>query len=176
MRHSSIVTLAVALSLASCGGEAESDGAVKAEEMAERVASADIKPQPGRYRSTVEVLEFTIPGTPPDMSEMMRGHMARRTSEYCLTQEEAKRGFEKMARQSQEGRDCKVEKFEVAGGDIDARMTCAVPGQGQVTMTMTGTGSPTRSDMDMTMKGDFAGQGEATMRMKVSNERIGDCP
>lgn len=180
MRQIPVVATALCLALAACGGdpasEAESDGVVTAEEMAERVASADIKPQPGLYRSTVEVLEFSIPGAPPEVNDMMRGNMARRTSEYCLTQEEADRGFEKMARQSQEGRDCKVEKFTVDGSDIDARMTCAVPGQGQMTMTMTGTGSPTGSDMDMSMKGDFAGQGEASMRMKVSNERIGDCP
>lgn len=180
MRPIPVVATALCLALAACGGDpasdAESGGVVTGEEMAERVAAADIKPQPGRYRSTVEVLEFAIPGAPPEMSEMMRGNMAKRTSEYCLTQEEADRGFEKMARQSQEGSDCKVEKFAVAGGDIDARMTCAVPGQGTMTMTMTGTGSPTRSDMDMTMKGDFAGQGEASMRMKVTNERIGDCP
>ncbi|MFZ9396777.1 MAG: DUF3617 domain-containing protein [Erythrobacter sp.] len=179
MRRSAIFAATCLVSLAACGSDpasdAESGGVVTSEEMAERVAAADIKPQAGQYRSTVEVLEFTLPGAPKEVNEVMRSNMAKRTSEYCLTQEEADRGFEKMARQSQQGSDCTVEKFDVAGGDIEARMTCAVPGQGKMTMTMSGTGSATGSDMEMTMKGDFAGQGEATIRMKVSNERIGDC-
>lgn len=179
MRYQPVLAISAILLLAACGGdpadEAASGDSVSPAEIAERVDAADIKPQPGRYRSTVEIQELDIPGAPPQMAEMMRSQMGSQTNEYCLTQEESERGFEEMARQSQEGSDCQVEKFDAAGGKIDARMACTMPGQGKMTMTMVGTGSSTGSEMDMTMKGNFAGPQESTIRMKVNHERIGDC-
>lgn len=169
------------LALAGCGesdsGSADADGdsEVSVAEAADRVESAGIKPDPGQYRMTMEILEFTVPGAPAGMADMMRQEMGNQTSEYCLTPEDAERGYEEMARQSQQSDECTFSRFDVDGGNIDAEMTCNTPQQGTMTMTLQGEGTATASTMNMTMRGDFSGMGEMTMRARASHERIGDC-
>jgi len=170
--------------LASCGTEAEesTDGAdaggeaasgdLSMAEVAERAEAASVKPQPGLYRSQVELVDADIPGAPAQAMEMMRGMMDR-SFEYCLTPEEAEGGYEQMADQSQEG-DCSFQKFDIDGGDIDAAMTCD-GGGGPVSMTMQGTGTETSADFTMSMKGNMGGTGEGSMTIRAQHERIGEC-
>lgn len=174
-----IVFLAASCALvAACSdsgsADTDGDGEVSAEEMAEAVADADIKPMAGQYRSTAELVSAEIPGAPANMVEMMKSGMAKHTNEYCLTEEEADKGFEKMAKESQDG-DCTVDSFTVAGGDIDAKMTCSTDGKGKMNITLDGTGSPTKMDMTVTMDGSLPGLGQAKMVMRNQSERIGDC-
>ena len=167
-----------AIALASCGGgqpDETSGGDISITEAAERAKMSAIKPQPGQYRVTMEVLEISIPGAPANIVEMMKETMAGSTHEYCLTQEDVDKGFEKMARQSQDNDDCSFERFDVNGGDFDAKMVCNVEGQGRTTMTMEGKGTPTSSVMDMRLTGQAGGMGEMNMHMKATHERIGDC-
>lgn len=181
MRLHTLVLALSSLALASCGGDSDGTTAdsgpsenLSAEEVAERTRDSGIKPEPGQYRVSMEVLEVSIPGAPQGAADMMRSMMGGQTHQYCLTQDEVDEGFENMARQSQEG-DCTFDRWDINGGDFDGKMTCDVPGQGAMTMTMTGTGSPTRSEVNMTMQGDMAGMGQSTIRMKATHERIGDC-
>lgn len=167
------------IALAACGGsdapdEADNAEAISMEEAADRARSSQMKPSPGQYEATIEVLEVDIPGAPDGAAEMMRGMMGGRKHKYCLTQDEVENGFEQMARKSQDG-DCQFERFDVSGGTFDGRMTCKVKGQGAMTMTMHGEGTPTSSTMDMTMQGDMGGMGQSTIRMRSTHERIGDC-
>lgn len=177
MRFTIPVLAAFALPLAACGGsdveESSGDG-LSMEEVADRMQSADIKPEPGQYRVNMEVLEVTIPGAPEGTAEMMRDMMGGRTHQYCLTQEDVEKGFENMAKQGQDG-DCTFERWDIDGGKFDGRMSCSVQGQGKMTMTMSGNGTPTRSEVDMKMEGNMTGMGDSTIRMKATHERIGDC-
>ncbi|MDG5746979.1 DUF3617 domain-containing protein [Qipengyuania sp. XHP0207] len=172
-----LIAGAAALGLAGCGGgtsaDADGDGEITSAEVAEK-AEEMVKPEAGQYRATSELVELEAPGAPPQAVELMRGMMDN-SFEYCLTQEEADRGFEEMARESQDS-NCTFEKFDVNGSAIDAAMTCTGDGQGTMRMTMQGTGGRTSSEMTMTMVGNVAGQGEGRMVMKTSHERIGDCP
>ena len=167
---------AAALGLAACGGgtsaDADGDGEITSAELADK-ASEMVKPQPGQYRASTELVDLEAPGAPPEAVEMMRGVLSN-SFEYCLTKEEAERGFEDMARQSQD-ENCTFEKFDVDGGAIDAVMTCAGGDQGNMRMTMQGTGGRTSSEMTMTMEGNIPGQGEGKMVMKTNHERIGEC-
>lgn len=178
MRSTSLVLATLSLSLAACGGDAAGDNEpsenLSVEEVAERTRDNGIKPEPGQYRVSMEVLEVKIPGAPDGAADMMRGMMGGQTHQYCLTQEDVENGFEDMVKQSQEG-DCTFDKWDIDGGDFDGKMTCNVPGQGSMTMTMAGKGTPTRSEVDMTMQGNMGGMGESTIRMKATHERIGDC-
>ena len=65
MRLTHTLPLAAAILLAACGGDADTDGdgAVSGEEFAAEAAGA-IKPQPGQYRTSYEMLEFDVPGMP----------------------------------------------------------------------------------------------------------------
>jgi hypothetical protein len=101
--------------------------------------------------------------------------MIEQTAEYCLTAEEAAKGYERMAQQSQDG-DCTFERFDVDGGTIDAAMSCPVQGGGSMNMTIEGTGRETSSDFTMRMEGDMGGSAPGSMTIKAQHERIGDCP
>lgn len=179
MRNSALFLSLASMLLISCGdaGDTSASGndGIDMKEAAARAKSSVIKPTPGQYRVTMEVLEVDIPGAPASAADMMKQMMGGQSHEYCLRKGDVDKGFEEMARQSQEGGDCTFQRFNVAGGNFDAQMTCKHAGQGVMTMTMKGAGTPTRSQMEMTMKGNFSGMGDSTIRMKSTHERIGDC-
>lgn len=153
---------ALSVALSACGGsdvstsdaDADSDGAVSLNEAADVAEASGLKPQPGKYRVT------------SDMGGM------KTNVEYCLTQEEADRGFEEMMQEGQEG-DCSYEKFELAGNDLDAVMICKTEA-GDMRMAMNGEVSSTSSNFDMNMSGTMGGV-SVDMTMKMQQERIGDC-
>lgn len=162
--------------LAGCGSGAtdeDGDGSISMAEAAREAEAGGIRPEPGQYRGTVELVSVDIPNAPPQVVEMMKSSMGSQSSEYCLTPEEAERGFERMAEESGEG-DCSFERFDADGGDIDAVMVCNQQGN-EMRMTMQGTGGATSSQMRMTMEGEAPGMGTMTMTLRSNHERIGDC-
>ena len=175
-----VIAAAASLTLAACGGsnaDADGDGEISMEEAAARSADM-VRPQPGKYRATVEFVDVSMPGAPQQVQDMMRSMFDKeaQSHEYCLTKEEADKGFEEMARQAQDNdTNCSFEKFDAAGGQIDAIMNCNADGQGAARMTMTGTGSETSSEMTMTMDAEGPNGQTMKMTMKSSQERIGDC-
>ncbi|MBX7482453.1 DUF3617 domain-containing protein [Qipengyuania qiaonensis] len=174
------IAAVASFTLAACGGnsaDADGDGEITMEEAAAKSADM-VRPQPGQYRTTVEFVDVSMPDAPQQVQDMMRGMFDRgpQTHEYCLTKEEADKGFEEMARQAQDNSsDCTFEKFDAAGGRIDAIMNCNAAGQGAARMTMTGTASETASEMTMTMDAEGPNGQTMKMTMKSSQERIGDC-
>lgn len=178
-------SIALGLVLAGCSGGTGNDaaengeagaaavGSVFKETMIERAGNF-VRPQPGLYRSTNEILEFDIPGAPPQVKEMMRNSASSRQAiEYCVTPEEAAKGFEESIRKSQEG-DCDYKRFDVDGGRIAAELTCRQDGR-TVELTLSGKGNSTSSEMDMTMKTDMGELGAGTIRARSRSERIGEC-
>lgn len=173
------ISASLIVALVACGGSGQNEGADNGEavsmaEAVDQARSGQMRPEPGQYTATIEVLDVQIPGAPEGAAEMMRGMMSTTTTRYCLTQEDVEKGFENMVRQSQDG-DCTFERFDVNGGTFDGRMVCNVQGQGTMTMTMHGEGTPTSSTVDMTMNGDIGGMGQSTIRMRAKHERVGDC-
>ena len=176
VRHMRMMVVAAsALLLGGCGGtdvDADGDGQISSLEL-EAVADQMVQPEPGQYRTTMTLVNFEMPGAPPQAAEMMRNMMNGRSVETCLTPEQAERGFEEMARNTQ-GSDCTYEKFEMNGSKMNAKAVCQ--GQnGPLTMEMSGTGGRTSSEMTVTTKGDMTGMGDGTITMRVQNERVGDC-
>ena len=180
MLERSVLVVGLSLSLVACGGSDQAETAVvtdpvSMEEVADRARDSAMRPEPGQYQATMEVLEIDIPGGPEGTADMMRGRMSSTVTKYCLSEEDVEKGFEEIARQSQEG-ECQFSRFDVSDGSFDGQMVCNVPGQGSMTMTMQGQGTPTSSTVDMTMEGNFGGMGDTTMRMRATHERLGDCP
>ena len=168
-----------AVALAACGGEtvgdADGDGTVTNEEaraVAEAAGDA-IKPEPGKYKTTMTLIKAEIPGAPPEMVEMMGGMMGG-DYEFCLTPEMAEKGFGESLKEGQDD-SCNISKFNINGNDIDMAMTCNEAETGNVAITMTGTVGATESDMTMTSKGTMPGMGEANFEMNMKQVRIGDC-
>lgn len=176
-----LLAAAACVTLAACGdgpsADANGDGEISMAEAASKTEGM-VKPLPGKYRATVQFLDVSIPGAPKQVQDMMKGMLDQgpQTHEYCLTKEEADKGFEEMAKRAREddGK-CTFEKFDAAGGKIDAVMNCAEEGQGSARMTMTGTGGETSSEMTMTVNAEAPDGKTMTMKMTSKQERIGDC-
>ncbi|WP_341712707.1 DUF3617 domain-containing protein [Erythrobacter sp.] len=167
------------LALAGCGSpsaDADGDGEITMSEAVDKSKEL-VKPEPGKYRNTVQLVNLELPGAPKDVQDMMKQMMGKepRTTEYCLTKEEAEKGFEEMAKQAQEDEDCSFEKFDAEGGKIDAIMNCKADGKGTARMTLQGTGTRTSSQMTMTIDAKGPDGNAMMMTMKSNQERIGDC-
>ncbi len=172
------LALASAFALTACGGgssDADGDGEISAAEMqaeAER-AGADVRPDPGKYAVTMEFVKADIPGAPPEMKDMMSSMMSN-SFEYCLTPEEAEKGYEEALREGQD-ESCTIQRFELDGGDIDMAMTCGSPEDGNMNVSMTGNVTSTSSEMNVVSEGTLEGIGEANIEMQMTQTRVGDC-
>ncbi|NCP13093.1 MAG: DUF3617 domain-containing protein [Sphingomonadales bacterium] len=175
MKRITIIAAAGAVLLAGCSGgetDADGDGAISASEVAAKAQAGGIKPQPGLYKSTVVMTGIDIPGMPAGME----GHGAGQTitTEDCLTQAEVDKGFEELFKQGQNG-ECSYERFDLAGGELDAVMVCKTP-DGEARMTMTGTTTATTAEFTAESTMNFEGVGEAKLNFTGTHERIGECP
>lgn len=177
MRNRLVVIAASALSLAACGSEPDAAGDISKEEVAERAEEA-VKLEPGQYRTTLEFVSIDVPGAPEGAVAAIERSMKERSSvsEFCLTPEEAaKGGFQQVAMNSNDA-DCRTERFDVDGGEIDAEMSCTGVDGSVARMTLRGTGTRTSSDMTMIVEGQQMGVAKGTITMRARNQRIGDCP
>lgn len=178
MRHSHILPITALLLLAGCGSSEDAAGGSEAEEMA-AAAEDGPTPQAGQYRTTMELLEISMPDAPPEVANMMRqgfGQGPQEAKTYCVTPEQAAQSTsrEEVLKNLADS-NCTVDSFEMAGGRIEAALTCS--GEGAMTgqVQLTGTMTETSSDMEMSFKMQVPQAGEATMRMHMVSERIGDC-
>lgn len=144
----------------------------------ERPAAADPVPdgpQPGRYRTTVRVLDVAIPGLTGAQARAAgsmfgpQGHV----SESCLRAGEAAQGVRRFAAQAERGK-CRYERFSAAAGKVEGAMVCAVA-QGVTTLSQV-SGSYSASGSTLRISAQ-TGEGGSAMRMdsEIVSERIGDC-
>jgi hypothetical protein len=178
VKHAAVL-LACVLTLAACNRDVKVDARnASAEDVARQVADArgsDNFVRPGKWKSTVHIENFELPGAPAEAKTAMSNmqHQAM-VSESCLTPEEAKRPKEGFF--AGKDKNCRYDHFTMSNGKIDAAMKCTGQGMAQ-TMAMQGSYSPDAYQMRMSMKAD-AGAGPAggmTMTMRVDAERVGEC-
>ena len=174
MRCIAVLPIVAALALTACGsGEEE---ATTVADAAEAIAESP-QPLPGQYRTTTQLLELSAPGLPEDARAMMQAQLAQSDADVttsCLTEEQAANSQEEMLKQMTQA-SCTVQRFDVSGGNIDAAMSCPAGNGITGDVTVTGTMGETGSDMEMSFSTNMPGAGEATFRMQVVSERIGDC-
>jgi len=178
MRTIHTLPLAVAILLAACGGDADSDGdgEVGAEEAAAEAADL-VQPRPGQYRVALELMEFDVPGMPESAKEQMQQIFSSGLAEgntFCMTEADAAdNGAEQMVRNLAES-DCTMNTFNVSGSTVTAEMQCLENGAAS-TVKIDGQMSAEASTMTMEREGDVPNVGKTRMKMKVTSERIGDC-
>jgi len=182
-----VAGLGLALALSACGSKEDKagDAAASSEEGASKSvgelqaeAGKLERPEPGKYKQTVEILQMEMPGLPKEAQDQMaRMQPKTQVSEICLTEKDTEQGFKDMFKDLGKGGDCTYDKFNVSGGSLDARMTCQIPQQGKAVMTVNGAASKTGSDVTvaMDMSGGPSPMGNMKMKMHMTTERIGDC-
>jgi hypothetical protein len=176
--------LAALFFLAACGGEVEDDdqgarggsaSAAAAEATAQTAAHGLVKPRPGQYRSSTQLLDFTTPGLPDPAKAQMRaafeGGLAQ-GNEFCLTPQQA--DPRQMMQNLAESR-CSFSRFDAAGSTLSADMACTGADGIGFTVTMAGQMTPDSATMTMDMKRTMENIGAMQMKMRVTSQRIGDC-
>lgn len=171
----------IALSLAACGSKEPAEPAEPSSMAQVRQEAAELqRPLPGQYRQTTELKGIDVPGMPKEAADRMMEMMQKaQVREFCLTAEEADKGFRDMFENV--GRDdgeCTYSRFDVNGGTLDARMECKTPGGGTGMITLAGNIGETGSDVTMSMdvRGGSEPMGNMKMKMRMKTERLGDCP
>lgn len=177
MRSIAMLGLGVTALLGACQ-QAKDEEKSPAASQAEAAAAGLAQPQPGLYRMVTKITDISIPGMPPEMAAQAQGMFSAtgQTVEYCLTPEDAAKGFEEMTRRSAEG-NCTYERFSAKDGKLDAAMTCKT-GQGMETRSeVAGTFTPTGSELTMKSHATSPDMPGGAMKMSgsISTQRIGDC-
>ncbi|MGF7146790.1 putative small lipoprotein YifL [Sphingomonas zeicaulis] len=173
---SSAAALITLLALAACGKSDEvklENASVADVAEATKDRGAAVKLKPGQWRTTAELVSIDVPGLSKEMADQIGQSAAKSsTTEDCVTQEEADKPQEMLARDNGE---CRYDRFQMSGGKIDAVMRCKPAGQpNEMQISLSGNYQPERYDvaaeMVMTQQGKTI-----TMRLKSKSERIGEC-
>ena len=102
---------------------------------------------------------------------------ASQQTTFCLSKEDADKGYRDMFRDMGKGKECSYSKFDVDGGRLDAQMDCQSQQQGKMTMALNGTVTTQGSDVTVAM--DMSGQPAPTptmkMKMHLTTTRVGEC-
>jgi hypothetical protein len=174
-----ILPAAALCALAACNnGPSVSENNAKPSEVADAVAAAggEVLLRPGRWETTMKVDMSGMPGManmPPEVAKQMQAAMNRTvTSTSCLTPEQVKKpGPEVFAGADKR---CTYDHFSMAGGKIEAKMTCKEGGVSS-TMTMSGTYSADHyTAQNSVTVADGGGRGTTT-KATLDSRRVGDC-
>lgn len=179
--HRPFAAAAILFALSACGSDPAEPRT--ADEVIAEAGKLDT-PRPGQYQTSVEMIDFSIPGLPRGQAEQtksMMGSMGGEASAYCLTPAEAEKGFEESVRKMTEGTgemECEFGRFAVDAGKLDAALACKGPQGMDADIALTGTATAETSSMRMKMvqKAAMIPGGEVRMEMQMDSKRIGDCP
>lgn len=168
------VAMLTFLVLAACSKSPE-EKAKNPEAMKSEMAEA-AKFMAGQWDTTVEIVSADMPGMPPEMLKQMTGRTNKIS--HCMTREEADRNAEEMFKKQGEG-NCSYKRFSMAGGKIDAQMSCTGGQQGGTSeITMAGTYSANAYQMATEMKissPQMPGGAAMTMKARTTGKRTGAC-
>lgn len=135
--------------------------------------------RPGKWSSTVAVLEMNSPGMPPEMQAQMKAGLGKpRTVEACLTADQVDNP-ERMI--GAVPASCRYSRYTMGDGKMNGTMRCESNGMVQE-MTVSGTYSDDTYSLTVDNKtivpaNAVAGQpaGNMAMKMKIDSRRIGEC-
>jgi hypothetical protein len=127
--------------------------------------------QPGQYRTTVTMLEMSIPGV-----KSTNINMDPVTTEDCVTSSDVADFTSGNMANADAGESCTQNNMSSSGGRIQGEATCTGE-YGARTMQMSGTYTSNHVDMEIASTSDMpGGGGQMTQRMRIVTDRIGECP
>ncbi|MGD9967688.1 MAG: DUF3617 domain-containing protein [Hyphomonadaceae bacterium] len=168
MGFRALAIIGVACGLAACSPPAEQPGADAGGAGSGGALASSI--QPGQYRTTVTMLEMSIPGV--DSTSI---NMEPTTTEDCVTSTDVSEFTSGSMVDPDSGETCTQSNMNTGGGRIQGEANCTGP-NGARTMQISGTYSSNRVDMEISSTQNMPGAGATTMRMRMASERIGECP
>ncbi len=178
-RMATVSMVFLALALAACGSKEQNKaGESKSIEEVKQEAAQLQRPKPGQYTQKVEITKMDVPGMPSEAAEQMKAMMAKgQVNSFCLTQEEADKGYRDMFDNIGKGKECTYSRFDVDGGKLDAQMECKSGDQGRTVIQLAGTVTDQKSDVTVNVdaSGGPAPTGEMKMTMHMTTQRVGDC-
>lgn len=170
---------ALALAVLALAGCNQADKGPKTMEEAKEEAAKLERPKPGQYTQTMTITRFEVPNAPPGMAEQLKGAMGQnQTTDFCLTEEMSKQGFEEMFKELGKDGECKYQRFDVSGGKLDALLQCESKAEGKGTIALSGNVGDEGSDV--TVKIDTVNpaspMGSTAITMQMVSKRTGECP
>lgn len=177
MRIRHFMPVFAAIALAACSGSADeelADEALSADEVAGAAAAEFTMPRPGEYRTTQELIEFTMAGMPAEQMEMVRSQFAAGAATphtYCVNEQMTREQWLSDMAES----DCTVSSSTANADGIDMVMSCTGAEGVAGRVALKGTTTAEGSDMEMTFTQAIPNMGDSTIRMRVKSERVGDC-
>lgn len=131
-------------------------------------ATSSLPIQPGKWQSTVTILDMQSSRMPPGVGAAMRAHPTIVTA--CVTAAQAAEGPRAVLQKSN-GK-CRYTSFNATGGRLNAVMVCSFASG---TMTMTSNGTYTATTMDLSGSSVTTGRMQMTTRTHTSGRRLGAC-
>ena len=135
--------------------------------------------RPGKWSSTVAILEMNSPGMPPEMQAAMKARIGQpRTVEACLTADQVDNP-ERMI--GAVPASCRYDRYTMGNGKMNGKMRCETNGMVQE-MSVAGTYSDDAYSLTIDNKTTVAASAVAgqpasnmSMKMKVDSRRLGEC-
>ena len=124
--------------------------------------------QPGKWQSTVTILDRQSPLLPRGAGAAMRAHPS--TLSACVTAAQAADG-PRAVLQGSNGK-CRYTSFNATGGRFNAVMVCTFA-SGSITATSNGTYTPTT--LDVSGSSVMTGRMQTTSKTHTSARRVGPC-
>ena len=131
-------------------------------------ATSSLPIQPGKWQSTVTILDMQSPRMPPGVGAAMRAHPTTVTA--CVTAAQAADG-PRAVLQGSNGK-CRYTSFNATGGRLSAVMVCNF---GSGTMTVTSNGTSSATTMDVSGSSVTTGRMQMTSKSRTSSRRVGPC-
>lgn len=135
-------------------------------------------PRPGQYARTMDITRLDIPAMDAEQIGQLRQMMERsRASTFCLTKEQSQEGFKAMFDRLGQNGACAYSRFHVAGGHLDAQMSCKGEGGSTASIKLSGLIAADGSNVVVAMdqKGLPKPATRVSMTMQMVSKRTGDC-
>ncbi|MFA6114846.1 MAG: DUF3617 domain-containing protein [Sphingomonas sp.] len=132
-------------------------------------ASDSLPIQPGKWQTSVKILDVQMPGGPPGVVAGMRSQPAQVVT-ACVTPQQAAAG-PRGVMEASKGK-CRYTSFNASGGRLTGVMTCAFA---TGAMTVTSNGSYTATSLDINGTSVMTGKMRMTTKTHTIGRRIGPC-
>lgn len=181
-----LLPVLAAFALAGCQSAAEKQAAATGEIHAANASTKEVAglikaaaeknaAQPGLWQASLKIDAVDLGGAGDDAAQLQAAKALERDSRECRSADQLK-PVDVTKLEQAAGGECVFERYDMAGGRIDAQVVCR-KGQGREThVAIHGTTSPTGFDVATENRSGKPGErGYALIKLRSSGKRLGAC-